>query len=281
MKLRIDRQVSNDFKTCKICNTLLNSLTALSAHVFKKHNLKSKDYFDLYLKTETDGTCLKCGNPTTYRNYYYHRFCSNKCADDYNYMNEEYRQKHKNSYNEETRKKMSNSKIEYFELEENRIKLSNTVKNYFKNPKNREKTSIAVTNSIKSGKIKRHYKYDNKLFQSYYELAFYIWLKDHKINFEYLQNYSIPYDYENVTYHYFPDFKVYNTLVEIKGLQFFENNNPNGKMINPYDRSKDGKYEAKYQCMIKHKVHIITNCKKYIKYVETKYGKNFKNQFKV
>ena len=33
--------------------------------------------------------------------------------------------------------------------------------------------------------------------------------------------------------------------------------------------------------MIKNKVHIITNCKKYIKYVETKYGKNFKNQFKV
>jgi hypothetical protein len=52
-------------------------------------------------------------------------------------------------------------------------------------------------------------------------------------------------------------------------------------MINPYDRKQDDKYEAKHQCMIKNNVHIITNCKKYIEYVEMKYGKKFKNQFKL
>lgn len=72
---------------------------------------------------------------------------------------------------------------------------------------------------------------------------------------------------------YYPDFKVDNKIVEIKGLQFFENKNPNGKFINPYDRNQDAKYEAKYKCMLENNVEIITDTKQYTDYVLNKYGR--------
>lgn len=274
MKLRKDRNCSLDFRTCKICNKPLDNLTALATHIFRLHHIKSKDYYDKYLKTNDDGKCICCGKETTYRNFYYHKFCSTKCKNLIYYSDDKNIELHKNSYTDEVKIKMAKKRKEYFKLEENKNKLSNTVKNYFKNPLNREKTSKSVSLSIKNGKQKVLYEYDNIKFQSYYELAFYVYLKDHKIRFEYLQNrLSIPYYHNNSQYDYFPDFKVFNTLVEIKGPHFFDKN---GSMINPFDRTQDAKYEAKHQCMIKNNVHIITNCDTYIKYVEDNYSKNFK-----
>lgn len=278
MKLRINKECSIELRTCKICNIITKSLTALSAHVYGKHKLKSKEYYNLYLKSEEEGLCLYCKKPTSYRNYHYFRFCSNSCADNYNYMNSEYKQKHKDLYDDNIKQKMSEKRLKYFENEENKKNLSKTIKNYYKNNENREKTANAVKKSIKEGKLRKRYIYNDKIFQSYYELSFYIWLKEHKIRFEYLQNVSFNYIHNNITYSYFPDFKVFNTYVEIKGLHFFENHDPNRKMINPYDRSQDAKYEAKHQCMIKNKVHIITDCSKYVNYVENKYGKDFKHK---
>lgn len=106
------------------------------------------------------------------------------------------------------------------------------------------------------------YKYNDIFFDSSWELIFYLYLSSNKIEFEYHPSISFEYKYENIKALYFPDFKVNNKYVEIKGLQFFENKNPNGKMINPYNRNEDAKYEAKHQCMIKNNVKIITdiNC---------------------
>jgi hypothetical protein len=76
---------------------------------------------------------------------------------------------------------------------------------------------------------------------------------------------------------YYPDFIVNGKYVEIKGLQFFENKDPNGKLINPYDRSEDGKYEAKQQCMKNNNVEVITETSKYIEYTISKYGRKIRN----
>lgn len=276
-RIRIHKEYPLYLRTCKICNKTFDNLTSLAAHIFGTHKLKSKNYYDNYLKTPEEGKCICCGKPTTYRNFHYHKFCSNKCKNIIYYSDENNIKQHKKSYTKKVRKKLSKKRIKYFSKQENRDKLSNTVKNYFKNPLNREKTSKAVSLSIKNGKQKVIYEYDNMKFQSYYELSFYVYLKDHKIRFEYLQNkVSIQYNYNNSIYYYFPDFKVFNTLVEIKGPHFFDNN---GKMINPFDRSQDGKYEAKHQCMINNQVHIIINCDVYINYVECKYGKTFKQNY--
>ena len=73
-----------------------------------------------------------------------------------------------------------------------------------------------------------------------------------------------------------------DVFFELKGDHFFENKNPNGKMICPYDHSKDDLYEAKHQCMLKNSVIIVTS-KEYAMfqlYVETTYGKNYWKKFK-
>ena len=137
-------------------------------------------------------------------------------------------------------------------------------------------------------KTKRKLYYNNIFFDSKPELAFYIWLKDHKIRFEYHPS-LINYEFNGKIYKYEPDFKVFNTLIEIKGLHFFENRNPNCKMINPYHKNKTPEQikianelaETKHQFMIKIGVKIITNYNKYISYVYNKYGNNYLNKFKV
>lgn len=122
------------------------------------------------------------------------------------------------------------------------------------------------------------YRFDNKNFDSSYELAYYIWLKKHNIDFEYQPDISFSYEY-NGTRNYYPDFLVEDNYVELKGSHFFENHNKNNKMINPYDRSQDDLYESKHQCMLKYNVEIITDCDKYIEYVSNKYGKDYIKAF--
>lgn len=56
-------------------------------------------------------------------------------------------------------------------------------------------------------------------------------------------------------YHYFPDFEVDGELIEIKGSHFL--NKETGKWCNPFDRSQDKKYEAKYDCAVENNVKII------------------------
>ena len=108
-------------------------------------------------------------------------------------------------------------------------------------------------------KIHSKYIYDNLKFDSSWELAYYIWLIENNINFEYQPAIKFEYAYNNKIHYYNPDFLVNGELQEIKGLQFFENKDSNGKLINPFDRTQDGLYEAKHQCMLSNNVRILTD----------------------
>lgn len=122
---------------------------------------------------------------------------------------------------------------------------------------------------------KHKYEYNKLTFHSFDEMCYYIYIKENT-NYKIVRNemnFYLQYYYDGKMLSYYPDFIVNDKIVEIKGLQFFENKNPNGKMINPYDRSEDPKYEAKHQCMINNNVEIITDTKLYTNYVITKYGK--------
>ena len=139
-------------------------------------------------------------------------------------------------------------------------------------------------------KQRRLYNFDNQQFNSKQELACYIWLKEHNYVFKYANIIGIPYISNSKKYYYFPDFEVTLDngkilLLEIKGSHFFKKD---GTMFNPfryknwtdeqYNKSCQ-KYEDKHQCMLQHNVLILLDTsvqvKKYIQYVETKYGKNF------
>lgn len=123
------------------------------------------------------------------------------------------------------------------------------------------------------------YIFDGKIFDSSYELSYYIWLKDHNITFTYHPKIALEYEYNDRMHYYNPDFLVNNELYELKGLQFFENHDSTKRMINPFDRTLDNLFEAKHQCMIRNNIKIITDCDCYIDYVAQKYGKTYLKQF--
>lgn len=128
------------------------------------------------------------------------------------------------------------------------------------------------------GKIR--YKYDNLIFDSKTELAFFIYNKENSLPIERNTEYSFDYMYENKIHKYFPDFKINNEFIEIKGEQFLKEDD---SWQNPYDHSLDLLFEAKHQCALKNKVKIIYSkeCQKYIDYINNKYSKNFLETFKM
>ena len=119
------------------------------------------------------------------------------------------------------------------------------------------------------------YKYENIIFDSSYDLSFYIWLRDNNDDFEYRPDIQFAYVYDGKEHYYNPDFRVGDRLIELKGRQFFKNKNPDGVMVNPYNHKEDGLYEAKHKCMLDHNVEIIVDCSVYEKYVAEHYGKNY------
>lgn len=125
------------------------------------------------------------------------------------------------------------------------------------------------------------YIYHGKKFDSSYELAYYIWLEDHKIDFKYPCPYNFEFKNEDTGKDktYCPDFLVDGNIVEIKGDHFFKDKDPKTNiLVNPFDVN-DSTPKYKMECMKKHNVVILTNkdCEQYLKYVITNYGSNFLN----
>lgn len=323
--------IINTFKMiCKICNEMFSTSNMLSRHISKVHNISKQEYYDKYLKTDTDGICLNCGKHTKFKNITsgYFKYCCVKCAQNdkttiekrehttmqkYGSKNirnsDHYVKKTKltkiaryNDENYNNRSKAKETCLKKYGVEnpfqsdevKNKIKQTNLVKYGVENILKLNSTieKIKSTNLQRYGyewpqqnpdiRKKQQYKYtfDNKKFDSSWELTYYIWLKDNNIQFEYQPNVHFSYMFNNKQHIYCPDFLVNNEFVEVKGLQFFEDCNPSHKMINPYDKSQDELYEAKHQCMLTNNVKILTNIDKYENYVIEKYTNDFIKLFK-
>ena len=118
-------------------------------------------------------------------------------------------------------------------------------------------------------KMHTRYMFDNTKFDSSWELAYYIWLKDHNIQFEFHPN-KIEYNFENKIHYYWPDFKIGKMFIEIKSPVLYKRM----QIPNTIDN-------AKYNCMISNNVIIKTNCNKYIEYVKDKYGSTYLKSLKM
>lgn len=142
--------------------------------------------------------------------------------------------------------------------------------------KNYGVTNPNYSKEIQSYKAKR-YCYNNIMFDSSWELGYYIWLKDNNIEFEYHPDISFEYIKDNKIHRYYPDFKVNNELQEIKGTQFFDNN---GQLIDPYSKKL---LSEKYKCILDNNIKIIkeNDIKPILEYVFEKYGRKYLKQFKV
>ena len=117
-----------------------------------------------------------------------------------------------------------------------------------------KKYGVEYTGQIPGINTKKSYQFDGYNFDSSWELQYYKYLKKSNKNFSVHPKVSFEYFYKNKKHYYHPDFLVGKTFVEIKGDHFFKNN----KMICPWDKNKNGLYEAKHKCMLKNKVKILT-----------------------
>ncbi len=122
------------------------------------------------------------------------------------------------------------------------------------------------------------YFFNNIHFDSSWELAYYIWLSDNKIDFEYHPKSIIYFDeYDGKKHRYYPDFKVNGKLQEIKGNQFFDENN---NLIDFYGDKHI--CFAKMKCLRENNVEILReeNLKEIFEYINSKYGKKYLESFK-
>lgn len=116
----------------------------------------------------------------------------------------------------------------------------------------KEKYGVENISQIGLNKTKK-INFDKIWFDSKWEVYYYFYLKNNNIPFEYHPT-KLSYIFEEKEHFYLPDFKVYDRFVEIKGDYFFKD----GKMINPYNKTLNEKYQAKFDCMKMNNVLILT-----------------------
>lgn len=100
---------------------------------------------------------------------------------------------------------------------------------------------------------KKLYQYNNETFDSSWELLLYIYLEANDIDFEYHPKIWFTYEDENdgKTKKYYPDFEINGKLYEIKGEQFFDENDE------PYDRIHKKSWKGKYDVIVKNDIKIL------------------------
>ena len=130
------------------------------------------------------------------------------------------------------------------------------------------KTRIENGESLFKG---HSYIYCGIEFDSSWELAFWIFMKNNNVNIE-KNTKSYKYIYKEKEYLYYPDFIINNKIYEIKGDMFLKEN------FNGY-----GKWQAKLNQVVKKEKIIVLyqkNIKNILKYINSNYSKNYLKQFK-
>ena len=115
----------------------------------------------------------------------------------------------------------------------------------------------------------KHFYYDNTYFDSSWELAVWIYCKDNNIDIE-REPCSFTYSYNNERHTYYPDFRINDKLVEIKG----------DHLLKQLQTDKDCLESAKYKCMCDNNVEIWSKkeIQDYLNYIDEKYGCKIYNE---
>ena len=220
----------------------------------------------------------------------------NTCLEKYGIENyaktEEFKEKFKETCLEKygTENPMQNKEIQQKSI--NTCLEKYNVSTYLKSPNFRAQSiktcleKYGVDHISRSHEIQKHskqkYTYNGLHFDSSWELAYYIWLIDHKIDFEYQPNINFIYFANNKEHFYYPDFKIDNELIEIKGDHFFDKDGNFRCPFNILNEKIQNEYKAKYQCMLDNNIKIFrkNEIRNIMYYIEKIYGKHYLKQFK-
>lgn len=117
------------------------------------------------------------------------------------------------------------------------------------------------------------YFYQDEFFDSFPELCFYLYHIKNNIKII-REPIELNYEFEGKLYHYYPDFKVGDSIYEIKGDQFLAED---GSWCCPYDKSKDEQFELKHKCALENSIVILYE-KDYIKYINWFHENGYKKE---
>ena len=144
-----------------------------------------------------------------------------------------------------------------------------------------EKYGVTNPSQVKDFQDKkiRKYKYQGIYFDSSWELAVWIYAKDHGESIE-REPCTFEYVVDGTIHKYYPDFKYNGKIIEIKGPQLY---NENGEIRKGFKKNEklDSLIRAKIKCAFENKVEIWGQFKlqPYLKYVKETYGPNFLQQY--
>lgn len=121
------------------------------------------------------------------------------------------------------------------------------------------------------------YRYDSRNFDSSWELAFYVYLKDNNIDFKFHEEKYLYEDTSGKPHYYFPDFKIGDKIIEIKGSHLIDDQD---NLISPYEDSPENIEDilrCKKDLMKSLGVIILKkpDIEYYIKYIKKTRGNNF------
>lgn len=122
------------------------------------------------------------------------------------------------------------------------------------------------------------YYYQGLKFDSGWELALWIYAKEHNENIE-REPIQLEYEHAGRIHYYFPDFRYKEELVEIKGSHLI---NKKGVLTNRCQKTTNGLLLAKTKCMHEHGVKILgqKEIQFALNYVRCKYGNDYLKSFK-
>ena len=131
---------------------------------------------------------------------------------------------------------------------------------------------------IQSKKLKRYKFSDGTYFDSSWELAIWIYAKDHNEDIE-REPCCFEYEFGGKKHFVYPDFKYKGQIIEVKGDQFFQEDGTLRKYFK--DHATDQMY-AKFNCELKNNVVFwkIQQIRPYLDYVNKQYGRNYLQQFR-
>lgn len=138
-------------------------------------------------------------------------------------------------------------------------------------------TEYYITSDICRKNNFKSYLLDDKVFDSSFEVAFYIYHRDKNEKIEYhpfKKNYK---DKDGKKHVYTPDFLLNDTLYEIKGIWIF---NKEGEPFSIYHNKSE---LDKYLCMKENNVVLLQkeDIKECLNYVKTVYGKDYLKSLKI
>ncbi|MCK4526192.1 hypothetical protein KAW18_02375 [candidate division WOR-3 bacterium] len=77
-------KAKEDNIVCKICGRECKTFSGLGHHIVKTHKISTKQYYNIYLRKESEGMCV-CGKEASFGGlaFGYHGFCSKYCFDNF------------------------------------------------------------------------------------------------------------------------------------------------------------------------------------------------------